>query len=544
VRFLPLGGTSVGASCYLYELGSTRLLVDCGIQPGVLGTESLPKLDQLTELKPNALIVTHAHSDHLGAVPLLTKLLPGIPVWMTDATARIALPMLSDAAKVATRNGAPLFTEADVVRLLQHITPITPHEPFEIGEVTLTPRPSGHIVGAVGLLLEHRPTGLRVWHTADFNTVGTPTTDAAWAPPIAEPVDTVVSETTYGTLELPARKMQNTDFVAQVKRILGGGGRVLVPTFALGRAQDVLLTLTRQMPGVPVYLDGLTRDITRLYARMPEHLPAGVRNQLDNGTDPFFPPNVRLVEDRGEREEIIREAKPAVILASSGMLSQGVSPHYARAVLREPDSAVLIVGYQDAESAGRRLLEGRDEVTLNGENIPVLSHVERFYLSAHADRLGISQHLSRYPSSRLVLTHGEGGAREAIFDLFRKERLVSRPRVGEWVELAGKTAPARPNAHGPSILKKRGPIRIKRFKTDMRVTREGNRLVVELPEGFDVALTPDGTYRLEAEWAGMAKLKLVQRPRSTVTVRDNNREDTLKEVKEITEANPIDDAPV
>lgn len=512
MRFLPLGGTSVGASCYLYELGTTRLLIDCGIQPGLLGAQSLPKLDELAELKPDALIVTHAHSDHLGAVPLLFKLLPGIPVWMTDATARIALPMLSDAARVAMRNGAPLFTEADVVQLLQHITPITPHEPFEVGEVTVTPRPSGHIVGAVGLLLEHRETGLRVWHTADFNTVATPTTDAAWVPPVPEPVDTVVSETTYGVLELPSRKKQNTDFIAQVKRILGGGGRVLVPTFALGRAQDVLLTLTRQLPGVPVYLDGLTREITRLYASMPQHLPAGIQNQLDNGTTPFFSPNVTLVEDRAAREQLIHHPEPAVILASSGMLSQGVSPQYARIILKEPESAVLIVGYQDAESAGRRLLEGRDEVTLNGESIPVLNHIERFYLSAHADRLGISQHLSRYPSQRLVLTHGEGGAREAIFDLFRKEREVSRPQVGEWVELAGATPRFKPTAPGPSVLKKRDPIRIKRFKTDVTVAREGNRLIVELPEGFDPAFTPAAQFRLEAEWAGIAKLKLVERP--------------------------------
>jgi Cft2 family RNA processing exonuclease len=383
-----------------------------------------------------------------------------------------------------------------------------------------------------------------VWHTADFNTVATPTSDAAWTPPVAEAVEAVVSETTYGRLELPGRKTQNGAFIGQVKRVLADGGRVLVPTFALGRAQDVLLTLTRQLPGVPVYLDGLTRDITRLYARMPEHLPAGVRNQLDNGTDPFFRSTVRVVEDRGEREAVIREAKPAVILASSGMLSQGVSPHYARAVLREPGSAVLIVGYQDAESAGRRLLEGRDEVTLNGENIPVLSHVERFYLSAHADRLGISQHLSRYPSARLVLTHGEGGAREAIFDLFRKERLVSRPRVGEWVELAGEMAPARSNAPRPGILKKRGPIRIKRFKTDVRVTRDRDRLIIELPEGLDVALTPDGTYRLEAEWAGLAKLKLVQRPHGKGQFRDGADEDTPSKLEEEAEDTSLNDESV
>lgn len=103
-------------------------------------------------------------------------------------------------------------------------------------------------------------------------------------------MDAVVSETTYGTLELPARKTQNADFVAQVKRVLGEGGRVLVPTFALGRAQDVLLTLTRQLPGIPVVLDGLTRELTKLYAALPAHLPEGVRNQFANGTDPFSHP--------------------------------------------------------------------------------------------------------------------------------------------------------------------------------------------------------------------------------------------------------------
>lgn len=520
MRFLPLGGTNVGASCYLYELGGTRLLIDCGVQPGLLGAQSLPQLELLEGRKPDALVVTHAHSDHLGAVPLLFKLLPGLPVFMTEATARIALPMLLDAARVAERNGAPLFTQDDVLRLLQRVTLVAPHAPFDVGEVTLTPRPSGHIVGAVGLLLEHCPSGFRVWHTADFNTVATPTTDAAWIPPTAEAVDAVVSETTYGSLELPARKTQNADFVAQVKRVLGGGGRVLVPTFALGRAQDVLLTLTRQLPGVPVVLDGLTRELTKLYAALPAHLPEGVRNQLANGTDPFFPPNVRVVGDRREREAIIDEVRPAVILASSGMLSQGVSPQYARAVLQEPKSAVLIVGYQDAESAGRRLLEGRDEITLNGEAVPVLGHVERFYLSAHADRLGISQHLSRYPSKRLVLTHGEGSAREAVFELFRKEREIARPQVGEWVALTSKTPRPRPAAPNPDAPTKRGPLRIKRFKADVRVTREGDRLVVELPPNLDPALTPNGVFRLEAELAGLAKLKLVERPGGARSSRD------------------------
>jgi len=509
-KFLPLGGTNVGASCYLYELGGTRLLIDCGIQPGLLGEASLPRLELLTEHRPDALVITHAHSDHIGALAVLKLTLPDLPVYMTGATARITLPMLLDAAKVAGRNGSPMFIEADVMKALQQVTTISPDVPFEIGEVTLTPRRGGHIVGAVGLMLEHE-SGFRIWHTADFNTVATPTTDAAYQPPEPEAVDVVVTETTYGNLELPSRKKQNGDFIAQVKKVLSGGGRVLVPTFALGRAQDVLLTLTRQLPGTAIYLDGLTRAITQLFAAMPEHLPAGVQNQLENGTNPFFPPNVRLVESRREREGIIHNPKPAVILASSGMLSQGVSPLYAKHVLKEPASAVLIVGYQDAESAGRQLLEGRDELVLNGERVTVSSHIERFYLSAHADRLGIAQHLSRYPSERLVLTHGDGGAREAIFELFRKERHVDRPQVGEWLDLAGETR-RRKTAPLPSPTPNRSATRIKRYKTDITVRHDRGKLVIDLPETFDMSLFPEGRYRLEAHLAIIAKLKLTERP--------------------------------
>ncbi len=509
LRFLPLGGTNVGASCYLYELGGTRLLIDCGVQPGLSGAESLPKLELLADNRPDALIITHAHSDHIGALAVVKLMYPYLPVYMTEATARITLPMLIDAAKVAQRNGSPMFNEGDVVKALQQVNIFAPDVPFEIGEVTLTPRVSGHIVGAVGLMLEH-DSGFRVWHTADFNTVVTPTTDAAYLPPVPVEVDVVVSETTYGNLELPSRKKQNGDFIAQVKKVLGNGGRVLVPTFALGRAQDVLLTLTRQLPGVPVYLDGLTREITRLFVSMPEHLPEGVQNQLENGTNPFLGPQVTLVEDRRAREHIIHNPKPAVILASSGMLSQGVSPLYAKYVLQEAKSAVLIVGYQDAESAGRRLLEGYDELILNGEAITVSSHIERFYLSAHADRLGISQHLSRYPSERLILTHGEGGAREAIFDLFHKERHVDRPRVGEWVDLAGERRVRRKTASSPAA--KRGATRIKRYKAEVKITHGKGRVIVELPENFDMTLVPEGNYRLEAQLAAIASFKLVERP--------------------------------
>jgi hypothetical protein len=161
--FLPLGGTSVGASCYLYALESTRLLIDCGVQPGMLGADSLPKLELLRDHRPDALVITHAHSDHIGALAVVKLLFPDLPVYMTQATARITLPMLLDAARVAQRNGSPMFNEADGVKALQQVTTFAPDSPFEIGEVTLTPRVSGHIVGAVGLMLEATLSGGLTW---------------------------------------------------------------------------------------------------------------------------------------------------------------------------------------------------------------------------------------------------------------------------------------------------------------------------------------------------------------------------------------------
>lgn len=166
--FMALGGTNVGASCYLYELGNTRLLIDCGVQPGLLGQASLPKLELLKDHRPDALVITHAHSDHLGALAVVKLLLPNLPVYTSEATARIGLPMLLDAARVAQRNGSPMFTEADVVKALQQVTTFTPNVAFEVGEIKLIPKVSGHIVGAVGLMLEHQ-SGFKVWHTADFN---------------------------------------------------------------------------------------------------------------------------------------------------------------------------------------------------------------------------------------------------------------------------------------------------------------------------------------------------------------------------------------
>ena len=168
--FQGLGGTSeVGASCYLYTLGETRVLVDVGTRPNALGAASLPDLSRLTHA-PAALLLTHAHSDHIGALPLLKKRFPNTPVYATHATAHIAVEMLKDAVKVQASQGAPLFELSDVAQALAGVRTVTPGEPFRLGsggEVTVTAYGAGHLLGAVSYLLK-TPHG-RVFHTGDVS---------------------------------------------------------------------------------------------------------------------------------------------------------------------------------------------------------------------------------------------------------------------------------------------------------------------------------------------------------------------------------------
>lgn len=520
MRFLGLGGThEVGASSYLYELGGIRLLVDAGQRPSQLGAAALPQLELLEANPPDLMLLTHAHLDHVAALPLVKRMFPHLPVYATRATKRIALEVLSDAVKVSESQGAPLYTLGEVTHAVANMTELNMHQPVSFQGGQLRVYPAGHILGAVGALIE-TDEGC-VFHTGDFSNIAGLTTPAAYQPSTPVPVDAVVSESTYGDTPLPSRKQQVQQFIEAIRGVFEGGGRVLIPTFALGRAQELTLLLVNHMmsgvlPQVPIYLDGLVRSLTHAFEELLGEMPEKLQNQAANIGSPFLREGVTLVKDRKQRERIIGSQQPAVILASSGMLTGGVSPRYARAVLEEPASALFIVGYQDAESPGRRLLElerGGDVLLPTGRNgdfesVPASCLVSRYYLSAHADRVGILAHLSRYPSQHAVLMHGETNARLTLMDALKKDRHVHTPYNGEWVDLLAKSRYARhelrPQASPPSAADDTGVsqstsfTKIKRFKTQAALTVKRNQLTLKFAGDIDVAhLFPEGTYTVK-----------------------------------------------
>ncbi|MFC6667973.1 MBL fold metallo-hydrolase [Deinococcus radiopugnans] len=362
LHFLGLGGTDeVGASSYLYLLKEGHLLIDAGARPGSIGEAALPQLGLLTEHPPTAMVLTHAHLDHVGALPVVIRRFPKLPIYCTEATARIATLVLGDTLKVTTMQGQPLFSAGDMKRTLERLRPVPYFTRVSDHGFAFTLFPSGHLLGAASVLIESG--GRAVFHTGDVSNISTPVVDAAWLPAAVTPVDAVVSESTYGDTLLPSRKEQVRAFVTAIGETLRGGGRVLIPSFALGRAQEITQILQTAMaggllPAVPIHLDGLTRGITEAYEDMLPLLPEALQNRSKVSKQrPFLTGTVNLVKDKREREGILASERPAVVIASSGMLHAGASPQYARAWLPHAENALFVVGYQDAESPGRRLLE-------------------------------------------------------------------------------------------------------------------------------------------------------------------------------------------
>lgn len=538
--FIGLGGTDeVGASSYLYLFKEGNLLIDAGLRPGQVGEAALPKLEILTDYPPSAMVLTHAHLDHVAGLPVVIRRFPKLSIYCTEATARIAALVLADTLKVSTEQGYPMFSPTEMKRTLERLRPIPYFERITDHGFAFTLYPSGHLLGAASVLIESG--GKTVFHTGDVSNVETPVVTAAWLPAQVTPVDAVVSESTYGDTLLPSRKEQVRTFVQAIGETLKGGGRVLIPSFALGRAQEITQILTTSMasgllPKAPLYLDGLTRQMTEAYEEMLPLLPPALQNRRKASGQPvFLNEAVKLVRDRREREQVIASDRPGIVVASSGMLHAGASPLYARAWLPQSDNALFVVGYQDAESPGRRLLElqqGGEVMLPNGrgglEAVSAYSRVERFYLSAHADRGGMLGMIARYSPGKVLLTHGEVAPRNNMAGYLNSKYDVSLPVAGEIVELqdSGRRRGAFINAG----KKKLEAVKERHAKAKVEVTYdpEHHVLVVDLPETIDGSLFGEGEYTLEVLRGKLTRIKLRERDQEALAgIQEVSEEDTL-----------------
>jgi putative mRNA 3-end processing factor len=381
LRFLG-GAGEVGRSAVLVN---DRLLVDYGILTGN------PPQFPVGSPEPDAVVVSHGHLDHVGAVPALLAGDRRPPIHWTPPTRELALTLARDTLKLHGGTYRCPFTEAEVARVTQVSETHGYREPFEAAGHEVTFYNAGHIPGSAHVLIDDGDT--KLLYTGDFHTADQRLVAGTTARPDA---DVVVCESTYSDVEHEPRGDVERRFVDSVETTLWEGGTVVVPAFAIGRTQEMLLVCDEY--DIPCYVDGMGKRVTEMLRQYPEFVRDA--DALRRGKS-----HARFVTGRDGQRERITDQKAAII-TTSGMLSGGPAMTYVPEIRSNPTNKVAMTGYQVEGTPGRELLEtGR--APFDGRVLPVSAQVEQYDFSAHADRAGLLSFLDSYRDATVLVTHGD-----------------------------------------------------------------------------------------------------------------------------------------
>lgn len=413
----------IGANSYLIESGGSRVVLDAGMHPKEVGFDALPDFGPLPHDSANAILITHAHHDHIGSLPVLMRRQPKAPVIMTEPTGEVASAMLHNSVNVMTAqrteegiNEYPLFTHRELDDNRANYIYRELSQPFTVPDTDLSATfyDAGHIMGSAGILI--RENGNSLFYTGDVNFESQTIAQAADFP--TQGIDVLILETTRGTYERPAgysRRAEKERLAALIRDTFDANGSVLIPVFALGKTQEVMLMLheLRQedlIPQMPLHIGGLGTKITVLY----DHYASRTRRNY---------PGFRLLEDvdmlvspkgarRGKGGRQITYQPRAIYALSSGMMTEGTtSNQFAWRFIDNPRNAVAFVGYTDPESPGYRLRVSKtgEKIKLADNLPPVEVHcrVESYDLSAHATREALAEYAEKVRPKKLLMVHGE-----------------------------------------------------------------------------------------------------------------------------------------
>jgi uncharacterized protein len=436
IKATALGGyREVGRSCLLIETPNSKVIIDCGISPepaakgmdaftGSDANNAFPYLDSanISINDIDAVVLTHAHMDHVGFVPYLYKFGYTGPVYCTPPTRDLATLFLNDYIKLVQKTGGtPLYGEKDVRNMLMHTITRDYGEVTNItGEIKLTYHNAGHLIGS-GIVHLHIGEGLyNIVHTGDFKYGFTRLYDPASTR--YPRIDALFMEATnggHGGEVSPRRDDSEIELMNIIKKTVEGGGKVLIPLFAGGRSQEMQVVLENYMTtnpayklDVPVYMDGMILEASAIHTAYPEYLKESLKNRILSDKSPFESEIFEVV--KGERSAVLDKGA-SIILASGGMLNGGAALEYFKALADDPKNTMIFPGFTSVNSFGRRVLNGLKEVPLPDESgklvsVPIRMNVRNIRgFSGHSDRHQLISFVENLrPSPKTVYTmHGE-----------------------------------------------------------------------------------------------------------------------------------------
>jgi Cft2 family RNA processing exonuclease len=426
--------TEIGANSYYLEIGSARLVIDCGMHPKNVGEDALPNFKPIVNRRLDAILISHSHQDHIGTLPLLMRRQPGARVFMTEAAAEIGDVLLHNSVNVMTRQREelspaaagfyPFFTHREVDRVagLWHRCPM--RQRITLAGERVTERhanagtfeffDAGHVLGSTGILL--RADGRSIFYTGDVNFDDQTIMAAAIFP--EENIDILIMESTRGDHAKPAnwtRAGEQRRLAEALDAAFRRGGCVLIPVFALGKTQELLAMLyqfrrEKFLPDFPIYIGGLSSKMTEIYdRRAPVSQRQLPRLQLLNEIAPF------VLHHQTIRDAPLRPGR-VYALSSGMMMPKTLSNIFARRLISNPRHSVFFVGYTDPQSpAGLlRSAQSGEEVTLDPDEPPqrMQCYLEQFQFSAHASRESLIAYARKLSPKKIILVHGDPSSAE------------------------------------------------------------------------------------------------------------------------------------
>ena len=457
VSLLTLGGFGqVGRSCMLLTTPDSKVLIDCGVNPGArTPSEAYPRLDwaniSLDEL--DAIVIGHAHLDHTGFLPVLTKYGYRGPIYCTEPT----LPMMNliqlDAIKVAGAQGrTPMYAERDVHQIMKQTIGLSYGTVTDISpDIKLVLANAGHILGSASCHFHIGNGDHNFVYSGDIKYGKSMLLESADTR--FPRVETLLVESTYGAKEdiQPTREEVEGAFIKSVNEILKGGGKVLIPIPAVGRAQELMMVIDKYMKSgqlieSPVFMEGMIQEATAIHEAHPEYFERSLKQKiLETDDNPFDSEYFTNIEHADGRDEPLREDTPCIVIATSGMLEGGPVLEYFRNFAPNPKNKILFVSYQVNGTLGRRVMDGARQVTIMGrdgkvEVVTINCGTEKLEgFSGHSDYNQLMSYVQRLrPKLRRVLVnHGERRKSQNLSSSINRMYRVTThyPQVQEAIKL-------------------------------------------------------------------------------------------------------------